>query len=172
MVDMPPSGLLETKSACLIYDHSTPNSIPFRIQRNVAVKIGISSLSSNTRELDILQVLSAQSSKKIGSEHIVQLLDNFWLEGPNGIHNCLILEITGPSIPTLLEAERAGDRLPGKVAKRVAKEVALGLNFLHQNGIGHGGQSIYQHFLLRNAANYCLKISTQVTSPSHPLSWP
>ena len=67
------------------------------------------------------------------------MLDHFQLDGPNGTHDCLVLELLGPSVPDLLDAHFRGERLPGKLAKKIAKQVLLGLDYLHQQKIGHGG---------------------------------
>jgi serine/threonine-protein kinase SRPK3 len=67
------------------------------------------------------------------------MLDNFQLSGPNGNHGCIVLELLGPSIRDLLEFRFDGERLPGKIAKSVAKQTHLGLDYLHKRNIGHGG---------------------------------
>jgi serine/threonine-protein kinase SRPK3 len=67
------------------------------------------------------------------------MLDSFQLSGPNGKHECIVLELLGPSIRDLLESCFGGERLPGKVAKSVAKQTLLGLDYLHKRKIGHGG---------------------------------
>lgn len=75
-----------------------------------------------------------------GSQHIVRLLDDFSHVGPNGVHTCVVLELLGPNIPAVIEAQFADARLPGAIAKRTCKEVLLALAFLHEHRIGHGGK--------------------------------
>lgn len=58
-------------------------------------------------------------------KHIVRLLDNFEHPGPNGTHNCLVLELLGPSVATVTEERFAGNRLPGYTAKKACKEMVL-----------------------------------------------
>ncbi|KAF5020096.1 hypothetical protein F66182_7884 [Fusarium sp. NRRL 66182] len=41
-------------------------------------------------------------------------------------------------IPDVLDARFKDDRRPAKLAKRVARQALLGLDYLHQHGIGHG----------------------------------
>ncbi|THW87225.1 kinase-like protein, partial [Aureobasidium pullulans] len=64
---------------------------------------------------------------------------NFEHPGPNGTHVCLVLELLGPSAATVIDQRFAGNRLPGFTAKKACKEIALALEVLHAQGIGHGG---------------------------------
>lgn len=77
-----------------------------------------------------------------GTQHIMPMLDHFQLQGPNGTHDCIVLEFLGPSVSDLLEDRFGGRRLPGKLAKTIAKQTLIGLDFLHQQNIGHGGTCI------------------------------
>jgi serine/threonine-protein kinase SRPK3 len=76
----------------------------------------------------------------------MQMLDHFQLDGPNETHDCLVLELLGPSVPDLLDARFHDERLPGKLAKDIAKQALLGLNYLHQQKIGHGGGRAFFRF--------------------------
>ncbi|EON65280.1 CMGC/SRPK protein kinase [Coniosporium apollinis CBS 100218] len=108
------------------------------LQRYVAVKIAVAEVGLESRELQVLRVLSANISTHSGSQHVVQLLDDFQHAGPNGTHTCLVFEVLGPNIPTVIDARFADGRLPGKIARRVCKHALLGLDFLHQHQVGHG----------------------------------
>lgn len=92
------------------------------------------------RELQELQVLKKLSLYRPSLEHIVNMLDDFDLNSPNGLHKCLVYELLGPSISDARDAHSSG-RLPGKLAKAIAKQILLGLDTLHQHNIGHGGWS-------------------------------
>lgn len=70
------------------------------------------------------------------------MLDHFECKGPNGSHDCLVLELLGPSVSNLLEEHFHGERLPGKLAKSIARQALLGLDLLHQQRIGHGGKLV------------------------------
>ena len=76
----------------------------------------------------------------------MRMLDHFQLDGPNGTHNCLVLELLGPSVPDVLDARFRGERLPAKLAKTIAKQTLLGLDYLHQQKIGHGGGLVFLRF--------------------------
>lgn len=60
------------------------------------------------------------------------MLDSFQLNGPNDNHECIVLEMLGPNIRDLLESRFGGERMPGKVAKGIAKQTLIGLDFLHK----------------------------------------
>jgi serine/threonine-protein kinase SRPK3 len=92
-----------------------------------------------SHEVKALSVLSRSSSNETGAEHIVQLLDHFEHVGPNGIHNCLVLELLGPNVPTVIEEQFSENRFPGEMAKRISKQAMLGLTYIRRHGFGHGG---------------------------------
>jgi serine/threonine-protein kinase SRPK3 len=105
----------------------------------VALKVVVSKASPENRESRILRDLSRNNSSHPGRKHIVQLLDDFSHTGPHGTHTCLVFELLGPSVSTVVEETFADGRLPGVLAGRVCKELLLAVDFLHEQGIGHGG---------------------------------
>ncbi|KAF2257428.1 kinase-like protein [Trematosphaeria pertusa] len=109
-----------------------------REQRYVTVKISVSERGERNREFKVLRAIAAIRPEQPGSRHLMPMLDHFQLDGPNGTHDCLVLELLGPSVPDLLDARFRGERLPGKLAKSIAKQALLGLDYLHQQNIGHG----------------------------------
>ncbi|KAF1821332.1 serine protein kinase [Dissoconium aciculare CBS 342.82] len=106
-----------------------------KTERYVALQIAAADSVDETREMKILR--SLQTSLP-ASPHLIQMLDNFQCEGPNGRHNCLVLELLGPSVANLVRDKCVGDRLPGRLAKRFARSALEGLAALHQEGIAHG----------------------------------
>ncbi|KAG6311573.1 hypothetical protein E4U22_002550 [Claviceps purpurea] len=105
--------------------------------RFVAVKIMVSKIEES-RELKMLRALSALPKDHPGSSYVNQMLDHFTHVGPNGTHNCLVLELVGPSVAEFVEYYRMNNRLPAKLAKLFAKQTLQGLDFLATNNIGHG----------------------------------
>lgn len=73
-------------------------------------------------------------------KHTVLMLDDFYLKGPNGYHKCLVYELLGPNIPDTIDTHFPNGRLPGKLAKVIAKQSLIGLDSLHQQNVGHGGR--------------------------------
>ncbi|KAJ5237410.1 hypothetical protein N7489_007501 [Penicillium chrysogenum] len=103
----------------------------------VAVKISVAELE-HERETRELQTMRELASYHPSPAHVVQLLDDFDLTGPNGFHKCLVYELLGPNIPDVIDTHFSGGRLPGRLAKIIAKQSLAGLNDLHQRNIGHG----------------------------------
>ncbi|KAG6120001.1 hypothetical protein E4U14_004337 [Claviceps sp. LM454 group G7] len=108
-----------------------------RDNRFVAVKIAKSEVKES-RELKVLRAISAVSQNHPGSAHVNRLLDHFTLDGPNGTHDCLVLELVGPNVQDVVQRSCKGGRLPSKLAKVFAKQALQGLDFLAVNNMGHG----------------------------------
>ncbi|KAI9035636.1 protein kinase [Aspergillus affinis] len=108
-----------------------------REESYVALKISIAEREHDgkTRELQIMKELASHHPRP---KHTVHLLDDFDIRGPNGSHKCLVYELLGPNIPDTIDAHFPGGRLPGKLAKVIAKQALIGLDSLHQQSIGHG----------------------------------
>lgn len=97
--------------------------------------------SSARREVQTLRTLvNAQGEAVLGSKYIVKLFDEFQHSGPNGVHTCLVLELLGPNI-SQAAVQFDHQRLPRDFAKRVSKQVLLGLQFMHQHSVAHGGKN-------------------------------
>ncbi|PSR79707.1 hypothetical protein BD289DRAFT_491750, partial [Coniella lustricola] len=64
---------------------------------HVAVKISVSS-AEDCRENEVLRAISSLPSDHPGRFYVNQMLDQFTLTGPNGTHNCLVLELLGPNV--------------------------------------------------------------------------
>lgn len=94
---------------------------------------------NDDKEIRELQTLKELASYQPSLTHVVQLLDDFDLTGPNGFHKCLVYELLGPNIPDVIDTHFSSGRLPGRLAKTIAKQSLAGLHDLHQRNIGHGG---------------------------------
>lgn len=60
-------------------------------------------------------------------KHAVSILEDFDLEGPNGLHKCFVSEVLGPNIPDIIDAHFPNGRLPEKLAKSIARQSLIGL---------------------------------------------
>lgn len=120
----------------------TPSLRSSRVNRNVALKVSTSDAGLSPNELRTLQAVSRHlhllDSNKPSS--LLELLDHFVIEGPNGQHQCLVTELLGPSVSDVLETTRNG-RLPIMWIKSITKQLFTGLEGLHAMQIGHGGDT-------------------------------
>lgn len=125
------------------------------------MKVSVSE-AEGSHETGILQLISSfAADTHTGRENIVQLRDSFWVEGPNGKHQCLVLELLGPSISDIADVYLRDYRLPAQAARSIARQVFEGADFLARLNIGHGGKSlaITHHFDSR-ITDATAKIST------------
>ena len=116
-----------------------------RLNRYVALKVGVSESTEVGQELKILQSLD-QTVNHPGKRHVQQLLDHFHHEGPNGVHTCLIFEPMGRNLNSyIFDYERsqrkkgweAREPLPLRFSRHVCKQLVLALDLLHSQGIMH-----------------------------------
>lgn len=109
--------------------------------RYVAIKISVSDPQPEQmdRQLHVMRTIATSSLRHPGASCVMKMLDRFELDGPNGNHECLVLELLGPSVSDVMDDRFVDNRLPGELAKKVARQTLLGLDYLHQHGIGHGG---------------------------------
>lgn len=94
-----------------------------------------------------MRTLSDIPEYRYGQRNVTKMLDQFTLAGPNGNHDCLVLELVGPSVESLVKYGNMGNRLPAKLAKSFALQAMRGLDLLATNDIGHGSTGI-RHGLL------------------------
>lgn len=105
----------------------------------VALKI----VPADTREVKMLKYLaqwSSQQEHRPGYRHIMRLLDHIPISARSGSYDCLVLEIVGTDIFSML---KSGGGLPYVQAKRASAQVARGLSYMHGLKICHGGQLIF-----------------------------
>ncbi|KAG6154704.1 hypothetical protein E4U37_001775 [Claviceps purpurea] len=99
-------------------------------KRYVAVKVGHGSENPlPDRECEILSQIRKTGPGKHGYERVIELLDAFVVEGPNGFHQCLVTEVVSP-----LSDEDAARHCSFDVVRQIVE----GFAFLHGEGIVHG----------------------------------
>jgi serine/threonine-protein kinase SRPK3 len=105
-------------------------------EKYVAVKIIMADQSyEDCPELNFMK-LKGVGDEQVGGDKVAIPLGHFWIDGPNGSHLCLVLPVLGPPLPdALFSVDNYAE-----LSRRVALQVVQGLEFLHSNGICHGGE--------------------------------
>ena len=92
-------------------------------------------------EREILSKISQVSTTSThkGRHHVSPLLDHFRHTGPNGNHVCLVFDVLGHHMD-FQTAKYADGRLPVQSVRTIARQLLLGLDFLHKEcGVIHTG---------------------------------
>jgi serine/threonine protein kinase len=101
--------------------------------------------SHESRELQNLEYLKSQTRENLSSHFVIQLLDSFCHEGPNGAHQCLVFELLGPSVDKVLaDYQQVGDQLCPETIGRVSRQLLEAVRLLHSVGVSHGGANTLQ----------------------------
>ncbi|CAG8280143.1 unnamed protein product [Penicillium salamii] len=127
----------------------------------VSLKI-MTANSSISQELQNLNLLEKQSQRGLSSNcglssnYIVQLLDAFLHKGPNGVHQCLVFELLGPSVDKVLyDYSGSDEKLDPEIVLRISTQLLKAVKFIHNAGMCHGDISG------RNIAFTCTHLSKQ-----------
>ena len=101
--------------------------------------------SDTEREPNILKALNEGDSQHPGKTHIMMLRHDFIHKGPNGTHRCLIFDVMGPSVASMVEnfpieskPFQRKVRYPLWMAKSILRQTLLGLDYMHSRKIAHG----------------------------------
>lgn len=107
--------------------------------RYVALKILVAEASQTSRESQILRALASKKGDHLGRPYVSSLLEEFFVDGPNGRHLCIVSEAAGCSIAQSKEASLTW-KFPLHAARSIAAQVLLGLDYTHSCGVVHGGE--------------------------------
>ncbi|KAJ7646767.1 kinase-like protein [Roridomyces roridus] len=116
-----------------------------KMHRHVALKVVKSAARYTETALDeikLLQRLITSSTPNGGSNHpgkmhVISFLDHFRHTGPNGTHVCMVFEVLGESLLGLVKRHQ-NKGVPMHVVKQIAKQVLLGLDYMHRScGVIH-----------------------------------
>ncbi|KAM0811674.1 putative Kinase domain-containing protein [Seiridium cardinale] len=103
----------------------------------VAIKVGTA--DHGPKELQLLDQISASTAynRGFGGNLISPVLDRYDVEGPNGIHSCLV---TTPARCSLADAAEAADYSPFNlcVARSLSAQLAMAVAHIHELGYVHG----------------------------------
>lgn len=110
--------------------------------RYVALKVLSAEASKESSEVTIRRHLKQRQINDRGSngqEFLIEFLDDFEVEGPNGTHHCIVTEVLGPSISADVEEIYGEERYPIAIAKKIVAQVIRGVAYLHKCWVVHGG---------------------------------
>ena len=107
----------------------------------VALKISTAESADRMHELEILLRLTKAESDLPGKSIIRNLLDSFKVSGSNGAHRCLITDAARLNLNEVKEYPyHRLMHLP--VARAIATRLVLAVQFIHSQGIVHGGKYV------------------------------
>jgi len=105
--------------------------------RVVALKIVKSAHHYAEAARDEIKILQKATSADPNNEScVVRLLDHFELNGPNGLHVCMVFEKVGCNLLTLIRMYKYKG-LPLPLVRMIAKQILIGVEFLHRCLIIH-----------------------------------
>lgn len=88
-------------------------------------------------EIKLLDKVTTSDTHHPGHEHVIQLLDTFSHEGPNGVHVCMVFEVLGENLLGLIRRYKHKG-IPIVFVKQIAKQLLSALDFLHRKcGVIH-----------------------------------
>ncbi|KAG6032239.1 hypothetical protein E4U41_007279 [Claviceps citrina] len=108
-------------------------ALDLEAKRHVALKILTADTfgqGTDIFEVDILKHMRSMTTSDPGKQHILQLLDDFRHDGPNGNHVCLVFPPMGPDI-TRYRRHFPKLRIPLPIMKHVSRQLLLALSYLH-----------------------------------------
>ncbi|KAA1475199.1 kinase-like protein [Dentipellis sp. KUC8613] len=113
-------------------------------------------------ELHMLEKIASDS------KHCPVLYGSFEFKGPHGKHLCLVTEVLGFSLRAICGVEENDDkRLSMRLTKRIAKQMLLGLEHLHDVcGIVHGIDLRHESVLFRPTDLDAVVTQTLAAKPS------
>ncbi|EPY49498.1 CMGC/SRPK protein kinase Dsk1 [Schizosaccharomyces cryophilus OY26] len=109
-------------------------------KRRVALKVVRSAehyRETSIDEIRILQKICEGDDKHLGKNHVIALLDYFLHRGPNGAHVCMVFEVLGENLLSLIQSY--GHRgVPRGIVQQISYQLLIALDYLHRKcGIIH-----------------------------------
>lgn len=97
-------------------------------------------------ENKVLHALNSGQSDHLGRAYIPSILNGFTISGPNG-HLCIVSEVAGCTIAQT-ERDPVTLNFPVSMARSLAVQLLLGLDYIHSCGVVHGNLHL-KNILLR-----------------------
>ncbi|KAF9364536.1 serine/threonine protein kinase, CMGC group [Mortierella sp. NVP85] len=108
--------------------------------RHVALKV-VKSASHYTEtaidEIKLLERVVQANPEAPGRKYVVELLDHFMHRGPNGSHVCMVFEVLGENLLSVIKRYRHRG-IPVHLVRQIIYQVLMGLDYMHREcGIIH-----------------------------------
>ncbi|KAG0013135.1 serine/threonine protein kinase, CMGC group [Entomortierella chlamydospora] len=108
--------------------------------RHVALKV-VKSASHYTEtaidEIKLLERVVQANPSSPGRKYVVELLDHFMHRGPNGLHVCMVFEVLGENLLSVIKRYRHRG-IPIYLVRQILHQVLMGLDYMHREcGIIH-----------------------------------
>ncbi|KAF9085447.1 serine/threonine protein kinase, CMGC group [Mortierella sp. AD031] len=108
--------------------------------RHVALKI-VKSAKHYTEtamdEIKLLEKVVHANPRAPGRKYVVELLDHFMHQGPNGSHVCMVFEVLGENLLTMIKRYQH-QGIPAHLVQQILYQVLMGLDYMHREcGIIH-----------------------------------
>lgn len=112
-------------------------SYDFKLRRHCAIKVQKSDPSYTDAAWDEINLLDMMNQEKSTETPVVDLIDVFEHDGPNGRHVCMVFEVLSKSLLSLIKyVDYKG--IPVPLLKAISRQVLLGLDFVHKScGVIH-----------------------------------
>jgi serine/threonine-protein kinase SRPK3 len=128
-------GFGQNSTVWLATDHCSGNAVSLKILT------AESSHDPVLNEIRWLNILGIKDLHHPDFKLVQTLLDCFRVRGPNGTHSVLVTIPMGVSLLELGKTFEDG-KVPIRLAKQIARQMLLGLDYTHHCGIIHCGSSV------------------------------
>jgi serine/threonine protein kinase len=106
----------------MVYDRAKETTVALKVQKSAKHYT-----EAAKDEIEILQQLNSDPAR---AHHVVQLSDSFMHTGPNGAHMCMVFEMMGQNLLSLIKYFNYGG-IPLDVVKVIARQLCQGLDYVH-----------------------------------------
>lgn len=116
--------------------------VALKILTRNATEASLGGADQRSDEQRMLKKVAGANPAHRGYRHNLAYIDAFDIEGPHGVHRCLVTEVLGLNMESIRRKLRDGKdcRIAPSMVKRVVRQVLLGLEYLHDEcGIVHTG---------------------------------
>lgn len=109
-----------------------------QVNRYVALKILVSGISDKDLEGKILRQMEKFRSARNVQACVCSILDQFFIDSPNGNHRCLVTDVAGCNLADSKEASLVW-KFSMVVSRAIAAQAILAVQAIHSTGVIHGG---------------------------------